>query len=179
MDQETDSNDNTGIDRAFVQAQIGREPRAFAGTAVRCPFGVPAVTRQTPRDATGAPFPTAFYLTCPHLVLQIDRVEAAGGVRRYEAAMAADPQLRADTLTAHARHAALDDRGANIAASTNPDRLKCLHAHAAFALAEGEHPLGSMVLREVGSRWCDNGRCRTRTDLPEGRSSPVGDGPAS
>lgn len=146
-------------DRAVVAAQIGREPRATASVAARCPFGFPAVTHQAPNDDEGRPFPTAYYVTCPHLVRQIDRVEAAGGVRRFEAAIASDASLRESTSIAHERHARVDGRGSRIAASTDPDHLKCLHAHAGFELALGGHPLGAEVLREAAPRWCDDARC--------------------
>jgi len=147
------------LDRRIVAAQIGRHPRAMAGVGARCVFGMPAVTRQAPTDDSGRPFPTACYLTCPHLVRQIDRLEAAGGVRRYEELLANDDSLRAATDDAHARHRALGGRDANIAAASDPTRLKCLHAHAAFALAEGDHPLGDRVLAEAAPRWCDDARC--------------------
>ena len=62
-------------DAAIVEQQIGRPPRAFRSVAVRCPFGRPAVTEQRPFDDTGTPFPTQFWLTCPHLVAQIARLE--------------------------------------------------------------------------------------------------------
>lgn len=140
----------------------------MSGVGARCVYGLPAVTRQAPTDDAGRPFPTAFYLTCPHLVKQVDRLESAGGVRRYETMLADDDELRAATDAAHARHRAIDDRGANIAAATDPTRLKCLHAHAAFALAAGNHPLGDRVLAEAAPRWCDDARCisfaQTRDD---------------
>ena len=55
-------------DRAVVERQLGRAPRAFLRVVVRCPFGAPAVTIQSPYDSAGEPFPTTFYLTCRHLV---------------------------------------------------------------------------------------------------------------
>jgi len=167
VEEQARANDSTDIDRRLVAAQIGREPRALRGVAVRCAYGIPAVTRQEPRDEDGSPFPTAYYLTCPHLVKGVDRVEAAAGVRRYEAAVAADEQLAAATMAAHERHRTIDGRGSNIAGAGDPARLKCLHAHAAFAMAEGDHPLGEMVLREASPRWCDTGWCLStlRQDL--------------
>jgi hypothetical protein len=154
------------VDRRIVAGQIGRLPRAMAGVAARCPFGMPAATHQAPRDDSGRPFPTAFYLTCPHLVKQVDRLEAAGGVRRYEQLLEDDEALRESTLRAHERHAAVDGRGANIAASSNPLHPKCLHAHAAFQLAVGDHPLGARVLAEAAPRWCDDARCTALADAP-------------
>ena len=82
-------------DRAVVERQLGRRPRAFRSVAVRCPFGRPAVTEQTPFDEDGRPFPTQFYVTCPFLVAQISRLEAAGGVETWSRAAEADPELRA------------------------------------------------------------------------------------
>jgi len=40
-------------DRAAVEQQLGRPPRAFRQVALRCPFGRPAVTEQTPYDDDG------------------------------------------------------------------------------------------------------------------------------
>src|SRR5262249_53901990 len=82
-------------DRAIVAAQLGREPRAFRRVAVRCPFGRPAVTEQSPYDPDGEPFPTTYYVTCRHLVAAVSRLEAAGGVERWSAAAVDDPELAA------------------------------------------------------------------------------------
>ena len=70
-------------DRAIVEQQLGRTPRAFLRVAVRCPFGRPAVTEQAPFDESGEPFPTTYWLTCRHLAAAIARLEADGGVERF------------------------------------------------------------------------------------------------
>ena len=62
-------------DRDVVARQIGREPRAFRRVAVRCPFGRPAITEQSPYDSAGDPFPTTYYVTCRHLVADRARVD--------------------------------------------------------------------------------------------------------
>ena len=77
-------------DRAVVAGQLGREPRAFRRVVVRCPFGRPAVTEQSPYAPDGEPFPTTYWLTCRHLVAAVSRLEAAGGVERWSALVAAD-----------------------------------------------------------------------------------------
>jgi len=82
-------------DRAVVERQLGRPPRAFRRVAVRCPFGRPAVTEQAAYDDAGEPFPTTFWLTCPHLVAAVSRLEAAGGVERWTRAAADDAELNA------------------------------------------------------------------------------------
>src|SRR5512132_1591334 len=80
-------------DRAVVARQLGRKPRAFRRVAVRCPFGLPAVTEQDAYDPQGEPFPTSYYLTCRHLVAGVSRIEAAGGVERWGDAAQSDPEL--------------------------------------------------------------------------------------
>jgi hypothetical protein len=160
-------------DRAVVERQLGRPPRAFRRVAVRCPWGRPAVTEQDPYDAAGEPFPTTYYLTCPHLVAGVARLEAAGGVERWTDAVAAEPSL-ADALARATdeqrrlrRELAAGRTGADagrsldlgIGGSANPPRLKCLHAHAAYALARPGHRLGELVLEEVEPLWPRDGCC--------------------
>src|SRR6476659_706741 len=89
-------------DRAVVARQLGREPRTFRRVVVRCPWALPAVTEQEPYGADGEPFPTTYYLTCRHLVAAVSRLEATGGVERWSAAVAADPELTADLAAATA-----------------------------------------------------------------------------
>jgi uncharacterized protein len=144
-------------DREIVARQIGRPPRAFARVAVRCPFGRPAVTEQNAFDDDGRPFPTQFYVTCPHLVAAISRLEAAGGVERWTAAANDDPALAASLAAAQAEQRALrPEIDAGIGGSTRTGSLKCLHAHAAFALARPGYELGEAVLAELPARWPDS-----------------------
>lgn len=146
-------------DTATIARQIGREPRALAGVACRCPFGHAAVTAQQPVGDNGKPFPTAFYLTCPHLTKQIDRLEAGGSVRRFEQDVAEDPALAANLAASNERHAQIGARQARIAASGDDGLLKCLHAHAAFELACGDHEVGRRALQQAGTTWCSDNRC--------------------
>jgi len=155
-------------DRALVARQLGREPRAFRRVAVRCPFGRPAVTEQSPYTPSGQPFPTTYYLTCRHLVAAVSRLEADGGVERWTDAAAADPELAASRARADddqrriRRELAAGETGADGGASLDlgiggaartGSRLKCLHAHAAFALASPGYLLGERILAEVEPRW--------------------------
>ena len=147
-------------DRAVVARQIGREPRAFVRVAVRCPFGRPAVTEQSPYDPTGEPFPTTYYVTCPHLVAAISRLEASGGVERWTRAARADPELSASLDRANAEQQRLrPELPGGIGGSTRGGSLKCLHAHAAFALARPGYELGERILAEVGELWPRSGCC--------------------
>ena len=161
-------------DRALVERQLGRAPRAFRRVARRCPFGAPAVTEQEPYDAAGEPFPTTYYLTCPHLVAAVARIVSAGGVERWSAAVADDGELADGLELATAEQRAVRrelagdrvgrDGGASldlgIGGSANPRRLKCLHAHVAYALARPGYLLGDHVLAELEPLWPE-GRCCT------------------
>jgi uncharacterized protein len=141
-------------DEEIVARQIGRSPRAFRGVAVRCPFGRPAVTEQAPFDDAGHPFPTQFWLTCPHLVAALSRLEAAGGVERWSRAAHADAELAASLASAQeAQRGERPELRAGIGGSTRAGSLKCLHAHAAFALARPGYELGDRILAELPSLW--------------------------
>jgi uncharacterized protein len=154
-------------ERAIVARQLGRSPRAFGRVVVRCPFGLPAVTEQTPYDVHGEPFPTTYYVTCPHLVASIARLEASGGVERWSEAASADAALGKSLARASEeqrrirRGLAGDDRGSDegaslelgIGGSRRPQHLKCLHAHVAFALAHPRYELGERILADVEQPW--------------------------
>jgi uncharacterized protein len=154
-------------DRAVVALQLGREPRAFRRVVVRCPFGRPAVTEQDPYDPSGEPFPTTYYLTCPHLTAAVSRLEAAGGVERWGEEVAHDPELTESLERATQEQRAVRrelaggrvgyDGGLSldlgIGGSSKPRLLKCLHAHVAYALARPGYALGDRILEEVESPW--------------------------
>ena len=160
-------------DRAFVARQIGRDPRAFRRVAVRCPFGRPAITEQSPYDPTGEPFPTTYYVTCRHLVQQISRLEAGGGVERWTRAAEEDAELEASRHRADEEQRSLrrelaggetgSDDGASldlgVGGAGRTGSLKCLHAHAAFALARPGYELGDRIVAEIEPLWPD--RCCT------------------
>jgi hypothetical protein len=144
-------------DRTVVERQLGRPPRAFRRVVARCPFGRPAVTEQHAYDDAGEPFPTTFWLTCPHLVAAVSRLEAAGGVERWTRAAAGDPELGASLTRAHAEQRELRpqlDLGVG-GARPGAAGLKCLHAHVAFALARPGYVLGERILAELQPRWPD------------------------
>ena len=142
-------------DEEIVERQLGRRPRAFRRVVVRCPFGRPAVTEQSAYDDMGEPFPTTYWLTCPHLVAAVSRIEAAGGVERWTRAAADDPALRESLARAHAEQRATRpelDLGVG-GARPGARGLKCLHAHTAFALARPGYELGERILAEVDPLW--------------------------
>jgi hypothetical protein len=147
-------------DESTVARQLGRRPRAFRRVVVRCPYGRPAVTEQWARDAAGEPFPTTYYLTCPRLVAAISRLEAAGGVERWTMAAREDAELLTSLERANAEQRRLrPELPGGIGGSIRSGSLKCLHAHAAFALARPGYALGERIVAEVQPLWPDAGCC--------------------
>jgi hypothetical protein len=150
-------------DREAIERQLGRPPRALAGVAARCPHGGPSVIAQRPYDADGTPFPTTLWLSCRALARAVGELESAGGISALEADVAARPALRRSRAAADRRVAALRarlactgprlDHGAALATSLDGGphgaRLKCLHAHAAVALALPPYALGALVLERA------------------------------
>ncbi len=122
----------------------------------------------------GAPFPTLYWLTCPHLRHAVSVLESAGWVARLEDEVQRDEGLRADferahcvyielraaqlspesraALAARAMLRGLLDRG--IGGVADLRRVKCLHLHVAHALV-GENPIGARVLEELGALECE------------------------
>jgi hypothetical protein len=112
------------------------------------------VTEQAPFDESGRPFPTQFYVTCPFLVAAISRLEAEGGVERWTEAARSDDVLAASLAAGQAEQRRIrPELDAGIGGSTRPGSLKCLHAHAAFALARPGYELGDRILAEVSPSW--------------------------
>jgi hypothetical protein len=143
-----------------IERQLGRPPRALAGVAARCPFGAPAVVRQADYLESGEPFPTTFYLTCPAAVARLSELEDAGGVERYQGLLGADAEAAASYAWGARRQrelrrpaAPMLDGGRSltlgIGGTERDGAVKCLHAHAAFALAEPRYLFGGRMLAEA------------------------------
>ncbi len=155
-------------DADTVARQLGRPPRGTWRVVARCSHGYPVVMATPSRLPDGEPFPTLHWLTCPHLVEAVGRLESAGEVERWAARLADDPALAARMRAADAAYRAAraaegggDDACASvgIAGQRDPLGTKCLHAHVAAALAGLDDPVGDAILRAV-QRECDNERCR-------------------
>jgi hypothetical protein len=119
-----------------------------------------------PRLPDGTPFPTTYYLTCPRAASLIGTLEGSGLMRELEARVGDDGELAAAYRTAHeaylAARSSIDDvpEIAGVSAGGMPDRVKCLHALAAHALAAGPgvNPLGDEVVGRLGE-WWSQGPC--------------------
>lgn len=147
----------TQADLDVMRAQLGRDMRGVISVARRCGCGRPAVVRTAPRLEDGTPFPTSLYLTLPWLVLEISRVEATGVMAELTERLGRDDALAAAHAAAHERYIArreelgTADEIAGVSAGGMPTRVKCLHALAGQALAEGPgiNPIADDVLTGI------------------------------
>jgi hypothetical protein len=155
-------------DVATVTAQLGRPPRGMARVAHRCPCGRPDVVATAPRLPDGTPFPTTYYLTCPRASSACSTLESQGVMADMATRLVDDPELAERYAAAH--RAYLTDRSLlgevpeirGVSAGGMPDRVKCLHALVAHALAAGPgvNPLGDEAVAAIGAYWkkpCLNG----------------------
>ncbi len=121
------------------------------------------------------PFPTLFWLTDPVLLRAVSDLERLGAIAGFIERVGTDGGFRTSVAADHARYAAerwsllgaaaratveelgftaaLRDRG--VGGASNPEAVKCLHAHAAHALADraasrAENVIGAEVLQRCG-----------------------------
>jgi hypothetical protein len=148
----------TPAEIAVVSAQLGRPARGVIGIAARCACGNPTVVATRPRLDDGTPFPTLYYLSHPAATAAMSTLEATGVMPELAARLGEEP-MAAAYAAAHAAY--LADRESveavpeisQASAGGMPDRVKCLHALAAHALAAGPgvNPIGDLALDR--SRW--------------------------
>jgi hypothetical protein len=143
-------------DWATVTRLLGRPPGGRFDVVLRDGAGDPVVIRNDPLLEDGTPMPTRYWLVGADACDRVSRLEAAGGVRRAEAAV--NPAALA---AAHDRYAA--ERDASIPAGHAGPRpaggvggtrrgVKCLHAHYAWHLVGGDDPVGRWVEEQLDVR---------------------------
>ena len=116
------------------------------------------VIENHPRLEDGSPFPTLFWLTCPILAKRISTIEGSGDMQTINTALQADKSLRTRLSFALDRqrarrdsHEVIEDSGSP--PGGGPERVKCLHAHAAHQLADAPNPIGALTVAATG--WPD------------------------
>ncbi len=151
-------------DKATVYAQLKREPRGFKKVAARCAFGCPQVIETSTFIEEVKPFPTLFWLTCPHKVKAVSRLEDDGWAERLRERIAVDSELyerlkraqedyklrrRAGAGTTSAAEVSHPVFETGVGGVHNLSAVKCLHAHYAHYLAGGNNPIGEIVEHEL------------------------------
>lgn len=148
---------------------------AALAAAARCSHGRVQVLLCRPVYC-GRPFPTSFWLVCPHMMRAAAAAEGRGGVPALEAALLdrASAALAYDELHARIRlellseaqrrylrahrpafYDALARTGIGGSAHREgPPRVKCLHLHAASLRALGAHPAARELEDLLGPMEC-------------------------
>ena len=141
-------------DLVAVREQLGREPTTPFTIVARCTGGHPLVIRNAPRDASGAPFPTTYWLTCLDAGKAVARLEAHGWIPRLNERERTEPAFAESLGAAHRSYA--EDRARDLPEAIEDGGVggtrrgvKCLHAHYAFHLAGGVDPVGAWVAEHV------------------------------
>ena len=157
-------------------------PGLFAVSPGLCRHGHPQVYVGLPHDSRGGMSSGMLRLSCPHLVKEIDRIEARGAIQRIDARLANEPALQANfaetnaawrtirnmAVTAEDRtamEAALGAQGtrnlmeSGIIGCMNTEQAKCLHAHTADHLLRGNNALGAAALDTLRAQGVDPAGC--------------------
>jgi len=140
-----------------IERQLGRSPSGDFEVTSYTPTGEVQVIRSRP-FREGKPFPNLYWLVCEKLKYAIDRIEAVGYVKKLEEEiLPAEPELLRSIVLDHYRYMrtrwslVLDSdlefiENANfmkplastgIGGISDFERVRCLHMHYAFHLAEG------------------------------------------
>jgi hypothetical protein len=140
-------------DHDAVAALLGRAPMGDFEVVVRDDAGLPVVIRNAPLLDDGTPMPTRYWLVGERERTLVGRLEAAGGVKRAEAAIAPEAIAAAHAAYAAERDAELpaDHDGPRPTGGVGGTRrgVKCLHAHYAWHLAGGDDPVGRWVAEHL------------------------------
>ena len=140
-------------DHDAVASLLGRLPQGEFEVVVRGAGGDPVVIRNAPLLHDGTPMPTRYWLVGERERTLVGRLEAAGGVRRSEAAVDADALAAAHEAYAAERDAELPSGhdGPRPSGGVGGTRrgVKCLHAHYAWHLAGGDDPVGRWVAEHL------------------------------
>ena len=171
------------LDLQLIEKQLGRRPRGVVGVGLRCPAGYPRVIVTKPVVEPGQVFPTTYWLTCPHLVKEVSRLESQGLVGELTERALHDADFARELVEAHEeykaarqallspeewetlkkeypeQYASLQESG--IAGIKNPG-VKCLHAHLAHYLVGGRNPVGRIVWELIKEKACTQSPCQYR-----------------
>jgi len=154
-------------DARIVERQIGRPPREPWRASSRCVYGYPQLIASPAVLDDGTPFPTVFWLTCPHLVECSSKLESRGELSRWQERIDSDPHFAAqlqEATDAFARlrtsetPAAVECEDLGIAGQRDPSGAKCIHARVAVTLEGVPDPIGRAAIAACGS-VCGDMRC--------------------
>ena len=153
------------------------------GVARRCSYGAPQVLICA-AEKRARPFPTTFWLVCPHLVCAAGMLESKNGVASMESEImnCESDAERSEWARYNLRHAALRlallprarkvflaryekrrfgaiRRGGVGGIADFSCRVKCIHLQLASYLGMGYHPASAWIKRHVEVWECGDGFC--------------------
>ncbi|MFP4198217.1 MAG: DUF501 domain-containing protein [Halanaerobium sp.] len=176
----------------IVELQLDREINNFLKTARYCPFGYPAVITTAP-FVNGLTAPTIYWLSCPYLNYEVDRLESESDlISRLGERLKSDSEFRDLMEAAHKRYAKSRSQllsaeelqqakiisedlykmllKSGVGGIREKAGIKCLHTHLADFLVEKSNPAGEIVFSEIN--WPENCKiCKERIDEFESSSS--------
>jgi len=153
------------------------------GVARRCSHGAPQVL-VCAAEKKARPFPTTFWLVCPHLVRVAGMLESRNGVASMESniiksesdagggewarynlrhaalRLALLPRARKVFLSRYERRRFDAIRRGGVGGIADfSRRVKCIHLQLASYLGMGYHPASAWITRHVGEWECGDGFC--------------------
>jgi len=158
----------------ILKKQLNRTPKGNFKVIKLCRYGFPQLIENEP-IVDGRPFPNLFWLTCPHLVKEISRLEEAGFIELFEEKVLKDERFRRAYLKAHQLERNLrklklpSNIGrkvrekllkVGIGGIENPLGVKCLHLHLASYWGGIPNPVGREIERLLPSTDCPNNYCK-------------------
>ncbi len=163
-------------DKEIISFQLGRNTLSpIVKVAKRCREGFPQVVFNFPTKDGKTWFPTIFWLTCPYLHYEVSKIENTGAIKKLEAEIARSPFLRKKLLEdqkvcLHIRDAyfsflrAYDPYGEKffkrgIGGVSNLLKIKCLHLHYAFFLANRKGTIGELINEALKDKKVDPDFC--------------------
>jgi hypothetical protein len=140
--------DASPSDVVAVEALLGRRAAGRFAVCIRRRDGRPVVIENEPHLRDGTPMPTLYWLVDGELHDAVSRIESEAGVHIFEE-LTDEADLRtAHELYAQRRRDAIVRTDAVIpSGGVGGTRVgvKCLHAHLANFLVNGDDPVGALV----------------------------------
>ncbi|MFP4461605.1 MAG: GNAT family N-acetyltransferase [Thermotogota bacterium] len=167
------------MDQVVLPKQMEKRnlPSNYYRCVTRCPYGFSQVIESFPLK-DGEPFPTTYYLVCPHLKYHLSKLEEAGTITKLDGLKNTKAYQEVDAFYAKERrdrlnHSLLHYKGIlerykdalemGIGGIRDQLGIKCLHLHVATYLAKLNDPVGLKameMLSEKGIAYqCDNMEC--------------------
>ncbi|MEW6088820.1 MAG: DUF501 domain-containing protein [bacterium] len=139
----------------IIEKQIGRKPRNLLKVIKKCRYKLPRVILSSPELS-----PTIFWLTCPHEIYLISRLESDGLIKKIKNKFIINTSLKENIITINKNFAGYRKKfyppglsikrvksleGKGIDGIKDLSSLKCLHSHWAYHIAVKKNPIGNII----------------------------------